>query len=84
MKRKKHSHRTATLLHDGKIDVDGTVHGSLSAAATFIASNPRNGWRFFYVDPAKTRSLADVFRDYVEQLSLDVDDPEGPDDDDEG
>jgi hypothetical protein len=79
---KKHAHRTATLLQDGQIDVDGQVFGSPSAAGSFIAGRSVDGWHFF-VEGGSKRKLADLWRDYVDQLSVDVDDDDTPDDDDD-
>ena len=87
-RRKAHSHRTATVLPDGRIDVDGTAFTSLSAAARFISGHSENGWWFFLIDATSRRSLSDVFQEYVDQTSADVDESQavygGEDDDDEG
>jgi hypothetical protein len=69
----------ATLLPDGRIDVGGRVFGAPSAAAGSIRGRPTNGWRFFLVDRASRRSLRDVWRDYVDTLSVDVEDAEAAD-----
>ena len=45
------SHRTATVLPDGNIDVDGHVFSSPSGAAGSITGKSANGWWFFLVDP---------------------------------
>jgi hypothetical protein len=82
-KRKKYSHRTATVLQDGQLDVDGVVYGSPSAAALAITAKSENGWHFFLVDPSTKRRLADVLREYVDHLSVDVDDDESADDEDD-
>lgn len=80
---KKYAPRTATLLQDGQIDVDGTVYATPSAAAAFIAGQTKNGWHFFAVDSTRKRKLAHVLRDYVDQLSGDADSGAVGDDDDD-
>lgn len=75
----KHAGRSATVLSDGRIDVDGRVFESPSGAAGAIRGMPTNGWWFFLVDAAARRSLHDALRTYVEQFSLDVEE-----EDDEG
>src|SRR5207247_977329 len=51
-RRKQHSHRVATLLPDGTIDVDGIAFSSPTEAATAIAAKRTNGWWFFVTDQA--------------------------------
>ena len=82
-KPKKHAHRTATVLQDGQVDVDGTVYASPREAASAIASKPKNGWRFFLVDQAGKKRLVDLWRAYVDRLSGEVDDEELADDDED-
>jgi hypothetical protein len=85
-RRKKFSHRVATLLPDGQVDVDGTVFGSPSDAAAAIAGHATNGWAFFLTDQASRRSLRTVRRDYVNAMSVETEDDEteDEDEDDEG
>src|SRR5262249_23687824 len=73
-RRKKFIDRVATLLSDGRIEVDGIAFASPSEAATAITSRRTNGWWFFLVDQTSRRSLRSVRRDYVNQLALDLDD----------
>ena len=82
-RKKKFAGRTAQVLQDGQVDVDGKVYGSLSAAATAIASKGSNGWHFFALDPSMRRRLVDIWREYVEHLSVDVDEDDNPDYDDD-
>jgi hypothetical protein len=77
-RRKRQSHRTATVLADGRIDVDGVAYASPSAAAGAISGGSENGWWFFLVSPDSRRSLTDVWRDYVDQTSIDVDEGDMP------
>lgn len=83
-RRPKNSGRVATLLADGRVDVDGTAYPGPTEAATAIAGKRMGGWWFFLVDPAARRSLRNVRQDYVHGLADDADDEsdeEGEDDD---
>lgn len=82
-RRKQLSHRTATVLQDGQLDVDGKIYGSPSAAAIAISGKGENGWQFFVVEGGTKRRLSDLWREYVEQRSVDVDEDEAPEDDDD-
>ena len=81
-RRKQLSHRTATVLPDGRIDVDGTPYSTPSGAATAISGKSQNGWWFFLVSPDSRRSLSDVWHEYVDQASVDADDDDAPEEDD--
>jgi len=78
-RRKKYSHKVATLLQDGQVDVDGVPFSSASDAAHAIVGKRTNGWWFFLTDQASRRSLQRVRRDYVNAMAVDVEDDE-PDD----
>ena len=82
-RRKKHSHRTATVLSDGRIDVDGVAYASPSGAATSISSRSENGWWFFLLDPGSRRTLRDLWHEYVDQTMVDADEADVAEDDDE-
>lgn len=75
-RRKAQNHRTATILSDGGIDVDGTPFESPSAAAKFISGRSQNGWWYFLVDPTSRRSLSDLLQRYVDQTAADVEESE--------
>ncbi len=64
----RHAQRSAVLLADGRIDVEGVVFESASKAAGHITSGPVNGWWFFLTQRNPRRSLGDVRRDYLDQL----------------
>jgi hypothetical protein len=49
-KRKRYSHKVATLLQDGQVEVDGVVFSSASDAASAIVAKKTNGWSFFLTD----------------------------------
>ncbi|MFB3853830.1 MAG: DUF262 domain-containing protein [Vicinamibacterales bacterium] len=84
-RRPKFSSHVATLLPNGRIEVDGVAYGSPSDAAGSITGRATNGWWFFLVDQASRRSLRAVRRDYITRLAVDAeeDDVDDNDDDDE-
>jgi hypothetical protein len=85
-RRKAHRDRTATVLADGRLDVDGESFDSPSGAARSITGSQMNGWWFFLLDPKSKRSLRDLHRDYVDQLSDEIEDedlPAGAEEEDE-
>jgi hypothetical protein len=81
---KRFGERVATLLPDGRIEVNGKSFTSPSDAASAITGTQTNGWWFFLIDLSTRRSLRSVRRDYVDQLTVDVEDDETDDDVDEG
>ncbi|MCA0146755.1 DUF262 domain-containing protein [Blastococcus sp. LR1] len=82
-KRKRVEGRTATVLHDGALDVDGVRHATPSGAARAVSGTAENGWAFWLVDPSSRRSLLHVFRDYREQRDIDMSDEQAVADDDD-
>ncbi|MGV0838548.1 GmrSD restriction endonuclease domain-containing protein [Mycolicibacterium thermoresistibile] len=68
--------RTATVLPDGRIDVEGKAFGSPSAAARAISGKGENGWWFFVLSLTNKKSLADVLQEYIDQTATDIDDDE--------
>jgi hypothetical protein len=76
-RRQRVADRTAVVLEDGSLDVDGKRHSSPSGAAVAVSGHSENGWKFWLIDPTTRRSLFDVWQDYVE----DDDDFEQPDGD---
>jgi hypothetical protein len=81
--RAKFADRTATLLSDGQIDVDGTVYARPKEAASALAGRSVNGWFFFRVDKVAGQSLRDVLRSYLAQFPdmEEEDDEDGEDED---
>ena len=73
----------ATLLPDGRVDVDGAVFSSPSEAASKVTGVPVNGWWFLLVDESSRRSLSAVRRDYINAMAVDAEDDEPDDDPDE-
>jgi hypothetical protein len=82
-RRKKYASSIATLLSDGRLDINGTVYSSPTEAARTITGNHVSGWTFFLVDSQTRRSLKDVRIDYVESIASEVDEDDGEEDDDE-
>lgn len=76
--------RTATVLFDGSLEVDGNRFASPSGAATFALGKMANGWSFWLVDPKSKRSLHDLRSEYADGTGVDVEDaPDDTTDDDE-
>jgi hypothetical protein len=81
-KRQRVADRTATVLPDGALDVDGVRHATPSGAARVVSGHSENGWAFWLVDPQSRRSLMGLWRDYVDQRDVDADeDDPGAEDD---
>jgi len=77
--------RTATLLPDGRLDVDGATYDSPSGAAKAVTGKSTNGWWFWRLEPGSRRSLSDLLQQYVDQTSSDVEEEfDDEDDSDEG
>ena len=83
-RRKKFMSKTATLLGDGRIDIEGVVYASVSEAAKTLTGGAVSGWWFFLVDTQAKKSLRDVRIEYLESIAAEpnVDDDETDDDDD--
>jgi hypothetical protein len=72
--------RTATVLPDGALDVDGLRYESPSGAARAVSGRIVNGWGFWLVDPKSKRSLRDLWREYVDARDVDTEDEDMADD----
>jgi hypothetical protein len=81
-RRRRVAERTATVLSDGALDVDGICYSTPSGASRAVSGTSENGWRFWLVDPKSKRSLSDLWREYVDQRDVDVEDDDSPDDED--
>ena len=81
-RRRRVAERTATVLSDGALDVDGIRYSTPSGASRAVSGTSENGWRFWLVDPKSKRSLNDLWREYVDQRDVDVEDDDSPDDED--
>jgi hypothetical protein len=76
--------RVATVLPDGRVELDGQIHNSVSAAAKSITGGvSANGWYFFFVDADAKRRLSHLYKEYLAQRSIDDDDDDEDDDDDD-
>lgn len=64
--------RTATLLADGALEVNGVPCSTPSGAARLVTKTQVNGWSFWLVDLKAKRSLKDLVQEYVEQRGLDA------------
>ncbi|MEQ1759424.1 MAG: DUF262 domain-containing protein [Vicinamibacterales bacterium] len=82
-RRKKSPEQAAILLPDGRIEANGVQYSSPSEAASAIRGVSTNGWWFFLVQQTPRRSLKDVWREYVDSLSVDLVDDDGDDDGDD-
>ncbi|ROP33044.1 uncharacterized protein with ParB-like and HNH nuclease domain [Couchioplanes caeruleus] len=82
-KRRRVADRTATVLPDGALDVDGVRHETPSGAARAVSGKGEHGWSFWLVDPRSRRSLHDIRQEYIDQREVDADADEPPDEDDE-
>lgn len=82
-RKRKYSTRTATLLADGSIELDGAVYSSPTEAASAIVGKRTGGWPFFYVDPATKRTLRKVRSDYIATMSVDDEDEDGEDEEED-
>ena len=80
-RRRRVAGRTATVLSDGALDVDGIRYSTPSGASRAVSGTSENGWWFWLVDPKNKRSLHDLWREYVDQRDVDVEDDDAPDDD---
>ena len=82
-RRKKHSHREATLLADGSIEVDGISHDNPTLAASAMAGKRTGGWSFFMVDDGSKRTLKAIRTEYVAAISVEDEDDDAEDEDED-
>jgi len=78
--RKAYDYRPATVLSDGRIDLDGEIFESPSGAAKGVTGSSVNGWWFWKLDTAGNRGLNNLFHEYVDQTAADVDEDVTEDD----
>jgi hypothetical protein len=81
-RRRRVAERTATVLSDGALDVNGIRYSTPSGAARAVTGTSANGWWFWLVDPQSKRSLHDLWREYIEQRDVDMEGEDPPDDED--
>ena len=65
---------TATVLPDGRIDVAGEIHDSLSRAGVAVRKKHTNGWTFWRLKPNGQQPLSEVRGEYLEQVAESLDD----------
>jgi hypothetical protein len=82
-RRRRVAGRTATVLPDGALDVDGVRYSTPSGASRAVSGTSGNGWWFWLTDPQTKRSLHDLWREYVDQRDVDVENDDTPDDDED-
>lgn len=73
----------ATLLADGRIEVNGQQFNKPSEAAGTITGHATNGWWFFLVQQSPRRSLKDAWHEFVERLAVDASEEDDGDESDE-
>ncbi|MCL4867291.1 MAG: DUF1524 domain-containing protein, partial [Gemmatimonadales bacterium] len=85
-RREKFAGRTATVLPDGRLDVDGVAYETPTGAARAIIGKKAhiNAWRWFLLGPDTKRTLSDLWHEYVDQMSSDADEADAPEDDEDG
>lgn len=89
VRRKALSDRTAVVLPDGRIDVDGEAFLTPSGAAKFLyGGRSANGWWFFRLGAPSGPPIGDLLEQYLNQTSEEIDDDaadeDGEEEDDEG
>jgi hypothetical protein len=82
-RQRKFVNRRATVLADGRLEVDGRSFHTPSGAASHIAGGNRNGWAYFYLDSEAKRRLNDLWYEYVDLTSADADESDVGDEDDD-
>jgi hypothetical protein len=69
-RQKAHTHRTATILEDGQIQVGEKVFDSLSLAGFEVLKRNTNGWTTWLVSKEPRISMREVREEYRESLGL--------------
>lgn len=63
---KKYEGVSATILTDGRIDLNGVVFDSLSGAGVSVRGSSTNGWRFFALEDPVGPRLSELYDRYIE------------------
>lgn len=82
-KRKKYIHRIATLLPDGKVQLDGESYSNPNDAARVITGKQTDGWYFFLTEQSSERSLGHIRYEYLNAMAVDAEDDEPDEEGDE-
>lgn len=69
----KYGGHTAVVLSDGRIEVAGVVHDSLSRAGIAVRGKHTNGWRFWRLQPNGQREMAELRQEYLDDIATSVD-----------
>ncbi len=69
----KYGGHIGTILSDGRIEVAGQVHDSLSRAGIFVRKKHTNGWIFWRLKPNGQRPVAEVRAEYLDEIAAKVD-----------
>lgn len=59
----------ARVLSDGRIEVAGGIHDSLSRAGISVRKKHTNGWRFWRLQPNGQREVAELRQEYLDELA---------------
>ena len=79
-KRPKYAGRNATVLSDGRIEIENQIKDSLSMAGSIVQNRRTNGWSFWLTDTKSRRSMYDVRNDY--EAAMGIEHPEVEDTED--
>lgn len=82
-KQKKLEGKTATVLDDGRIEVEGHVFNSLSLAGSHLRKKLTSGWVFWLVDPIGKKTMGSLREQYLEMIGAESDDEDDVEDSDE-
>lgn len=64
---------SAFIVSDGRIEVNGSLHTTPTAAAKTLRPGDPNGWQYWLVDLATRKSLHDVRREYMQASQVEGD-----------
>lgn len=65
----KYGSHTAIVLSDGRIEVAGEIHDSLSRAGIAVRKKQTNGWKFWRVQANGQRPVAELRAEYLEEIA---------------
>ena len=69
-KRPKYAGQNATVLSDGRIEIENQIKDSLSLAGHVVQDRNTNGWSFWLTDTKSRRSMNDVRNDYEAAMGI--------------
>jgi len=62
---KKYEGISASILVDGRIELDGVIYDSLSGAGVSVRGSSTNGWWFFAIDNPSGPRLSELYKTYL-------------------